>query len=105
MTFLVSESLNSELPVIRPGARVNKFAERVSASQIWRLAQTYWNFRLQHCVSASMRHTTTGLLLLCFWSVLSSFAQSTMPHLSGQEWRDDLHYLAGPEVQFSNLAW
>ena len=41
-----------------------------------------------------MKHTTARLLLFCFCSVLPSFAQSTAPHLSAQEWRDDLHYLA-----------
>ncbi len=41
-----------------------------------------------------MKHTTARLLLFCVCSVPPSFAQSTAPHLSAQEWRDDLHYLA-----------
>jgi hypothetical protein len=41
-----------------------------------------------------MKQPAARLLLLCFFSVLPSAAQNTAPHLSAQEWREDLHYLA-----------
>ncbi len=41
-----------------------------------------------------MRHTAARLLLFCFCSFLPSVAQTAVPHLSAEEWRDDLHYLA-----------
>ena len=41
-----------------------------------------------------MKHCTIALWLLSLHGLLPAFAQSTVPHLTAQQWREDLHYLA-----------
>lgn len=41
-----------------------------------------------------MKHPAIALCLLSLSALLPAFAQSAAPHLSAQQWRDDLHYLA-----------
>src|SRR5215467_8276621 len=52
------------------------------------------NFPFHLCVSRSMKLRVITFSLLAVPALVPLLAQSPVPHLSAQQWREDLHYLA-----------